>query len=193
MKKYLFLYLFIIVFISCKSNILNDVVIEKNINKYKIFFQDTKKDTVIINFPYSFIITNKSRSILNFHTKSKPDCYLSGDFTINKKGELDVLINQKIRPCESVVYIFFISKLYKKDEMKKFLPFENFKTYSENFSKIDDNKQKLQLDNSIKQFLNEMEKDTISFEFTNSDKGIYFYKVGTIEGKTFFTDDKSKK
>ena len=57
---------------------------------------------------------------------------------------------------------------------------------------IEDNQDlKFKKTDLFKSIVENIEKDSIFFEFTNRDKNIHFYKIGTIEGKTFFTDDKS--
>jgi len=50
---------------------------------------------------------------------------------------------------------------------------------------------KLKKTDLYKSIVENIENDSIFFQFINRDKNIYFYKVGIMKGKTFLTEDKS--
>jgi hypothetical protein len=190
------IFLFIVIFLlSCKSNNYKNIEIYRDNRKLNLLiYKDEDSSEIII--PFAYKITNNSNKILNLNPikPKRKVTFLTEQHFINENNELQTFFLKKIKSKESLTVIVFGSKIINNDDLEYPLVKEKSLAEYKKLINIEDYQDiKFKKTDLYKNLVNEIEKDSIFFHFTNREENIDFYKVGTIEGKTFFTDDKSNK
>lgn len=193
MKKSISFFLLIISAISCKSDKYTNVEIKREYKNYRTLIYKFEDSTEVI-IPFVFKIINNSNKELELNPikPKRQVTFLTEQHTINKNNELKSFFFKNIKSKDSLIVVVFGSKKVKNDDLEFSLDKE--KSLADYMKTITiENNQDIRLKETdfYKKIVKKIEKDSIFFQFTNQDKTIWFLKCGTIEGKTFITDDKS--
>lgn len=193
MKKNILL--FFLFLISCSSNNLSNIKVYRNNIKLNLLI-DKYEDSTEVIIPFAFKIFNNTNMELDLNPimPKRKVTFLTEQHFINKKNELQTFFSKKIKSKDSLTVVVFGSKKIKNEDLE--YPLDKEKSlvgYMKLITFEDYQDIKFKRTEFFKSIVKSIEKDSIFFHFTNRKKNIDFYKVGTIEGKAFFTDDKSKK
>jgi len=195
MKKYSTFFLQIILLISCKSNSYTNIEVNKENKNYRVFFVNQKDSTEII-IPFIFKIRNNTNNELELNPikPKRKVTFFSEQHIINSANERKGFLFKKIKSNDSLSVLVFGSKKIHKKDLNFIIQKEELLEHYDKTLTIE-TKEDLEFKKTTmyKSIVKSIEKDSIFFLFINRDKNIHFYKVGTIKGKTFFTDDKSNK
>lgn len=194
MKKTISFILTIIFLISCKSNKYIDVEIKRDYKNFNLLIYKFEDSTEVI-IPFAFKIVNNGNKELELNPikPKRKVTFLSEQHTLNKNNELETFFFERIKCKDSLTVIVYGSKKIRNNDLEYPLVKEKSLTdYRKRVITEDYQDVMFKKTDLFRNIVKNIEKDSIFFEFTNQDQNIHFYKVGTLEGSGFFTDDKSK-
>lgn len=195
MKKYIFPLFFVVILLGCKSNKYYNIGIYRDPKKLNLLIYKDEDSTEII-IPFAFKIFNNSNIELELNPvkPKRKVTFLTEQHYINENNELQIFLFKKIKSKDSLTVIVFGSKKLKNEEVNyPFVKEKSLEEYKKLITIEDYQDIAFKKTDAYLNIIKNLEKDSICFEFTNQVKNLNFYKVGTLEGKTFFTHDTSNK
>ena len=195
MKKYIFALFFVVILLGCKSNKYDNIGIYRDPKKLNLLIYKDEDSTEII-IPFAFKIFNNSNIELELNPvkPKRKVTFLTEQHYINENNELQIFLFKKIKSKDSLTVIVFGSKKLKNEEVNyPFVKEKSLEEYKKLITIEDYQDIAFKKTDAYLNIIKNLEKDSICFEFTNQVKNLNFYKVGTLEGKTFFTHDTSNK
>lgn len=195
MKKYIFALFFIVILLGCKSNKYDNIGIYRDPKKLNLLIYKDEDSTEII-IPFAFKIFNNSNIELELNPvkPKRKVTFLTEQHYINENNELQIFLFKKIKSKDSLTVIVFGSKKFKNEEVNyPFVKEKSLEEYKKLITIEDYQDIAFKKTDAYLNIIKNLEKDSICFEFTNQVKNLNFYKVGTLEGKTFFTHDTSNR
>lgn len=195
MKKYIFPLFFVVILLGCKSNNYDNIGIYRDPKKLNLLIYKDEDSTEII-IPFAFKILNNSNIELELNPvkPKRKVTFLTEQHYINENNELQIFLFKKIKSKDSLTVIVFGSKKLKNEEVNyPFVKEKSLEEYKKLITIEDYQDIAFKKTDAYLNIIKNLEKDSICFEFTNQVKNLNFYKVGTLEGKTFFTHDTSNK